>query len=96
MGTGFLQDAERDRNLGAEIGHKQLNQPTRIPRFIWENKEPLFKESTWEDGLGRKSPTIENQVSVQRTVWEEDSVDSGVVIPWTERKGLEVFRELES
>lgn len=38
----------------------------------------------------------ESQVTVQRTVWEDDLVDSGVVIPPTERKGLEVFRELES
>ena len=44
----------------------------------------------------KESPTTESQVTVQRTVWEEDLVDSGVVIPQTERKGLEVFRELES
>lgn len=45
MDTGFSQDAERDRNPGAKTGHKQLDQPTPISRFISENKEPLLKES---------------------------------------------------
>ena len=54
LDTGFSQDAERDRNPGAETGHKQLDQPTPIPRFVSENKEPLLKESAGEDGLKRK------------------------------------------
>ena len=45
LDTGFSQDAERDRNPGAETGHRQLDQPTPIPRFVSENKEPLLKES---------------------------------------------------
>lgn len=37
MGTGLLQDAGRNRNLEAEIGHKELSKPGPIPRFMGEN-----------------------------------------------------------
>lgn len=45
MGTRFLEDTGRNRNLGAEIRYKVFNHPTPISSFMGENKELLLEDS---------------------------------------------------